>query len=263
MLALVAAVAALIALIVVMLAVPLVMFIEAERTGTLKVRWRLFWLFGVVRPRSRNRSAPPAPDRADAEPADMPKKRRARRRRMVVAVLRTRDLLQRVVRLALALLRRMKVERIQLDTLFGFENPADTGFVFGCLSPVLVIANVRGLNIRCRPMFLEAGVPGVFRATIRASALDCGTDGRLPRVPSGYSRSTNGVANQEMTEIRSETRVTVTTSGLEIETIESIVVRVERVCHGIVGLAVKQPVSIVVRSPAGTLRLDLQSEDEG
>jgi hypothetical protein len=65
-----------------------------------------------------------------------------------------------------------------------------------------------------------------------------------------------------MTEIRSETRVTVTTSGLEIETVESIVVRVERVRHGIVGLALKQPVSIVVRSPAGTLRLDLQSEDE-
>jgi hypothetical protein len=65
-----------------------------------------------------------------------------------------------------------------------------------------------------------------------------------------------------MTEIRSETRVTVTTSGLEIETVESVVVCVERVRHGIVGVAVKQPVSIVVRSPAGTLRLDLQSEDE-
>ena len=65
-----------------------------------------------------------------------------------------------------------------------------------------------------------------------------------------------------MTERRSETRVTVTTSGLEIETIESIVVRVERVGDGVVGLAVKQPVSIIVRSPAGTLRLDLQSEDE-
>jgi hypothetical protein len=65
-----------------------------------------------------------------------------------------------------------------------------------------------------------------------------------------------------MTERRSETRVTVTIGGVEIETIESTVVRVERVCNGIVGLAVKQPVYIIVRSPAGTLRLDLQSEDE-
>jgi hypothetical protein len=63
-----------------------------------------------------------------------------------------------------------------------------------------------------------------------------------------------------MTEIRSDTRVTVTAAGLEIESIERTVVRVERVCGGIVGLALKQPVSIVVRSPAGTWRLDLPSE---
>ena len=90
---------------------------------------------------------------------------------MAVAVLRTRGLLQGAVRLAFALLRRMKVERIQLDTLFGFENPADTGFVYGCLSPVLVMADVRALNIRCRPMFLESGVRGAFRATIRVRPL--------------------------------------------------------------------------------------------
>ena len=171
MLALVAAVAALIALTAALLAVPLVLVIEAERSGSLKVRWRLFWLFGLVTPRSRSRSAPPASDRADARPADTPKKRRLNRRRMVVAVLRTRGFLQRAVRLALALFRRIKVERLQLDTLFGFENPADTGFVYGCLSPVLVIADVRGLNIRCRPMFLEAGVRGEFRATIRLRPL--------------------------------------------------------------------------------------------
>ena len=63
-----------------------------------------------------------------------------------------------------------------------------------------------------------------------------------------------------MSEIRSDSRVTVTAGDIEIEAIERIVVRVERVCDGIVGLASKQPVSIVVRSPAGTWRLDLQSE---
>ena len=86
-------------------------------------------------------------------------------------------------------------------------------------------------------MFMEAGARSVPRDTPCASALDGGTDDRVPRVPSGFSRGTNGVANQEMTEIRSETRVTVTAGGLEIETIESTVVRVERVCGGIVGLA--------------------------
>ncbi len=171
MLALVAALAAPIALMVAMLAVPLVLFIEAERTDKLTVRWRLFWLFGLVKPRSRNRSAPPPPERADARPADTPKKRRAKGLRMAVAVLRTRGLFERVVQLALALLRRVRLERFQLDTMFGLENPADTGVVYGCLSPVLVMAEVRGLNIRCRPMFLESGVRGAFRATIRIRPL--------------------------------------------------------------------------------------------
>ena len=171
MLALVAALAAPIALMAAMLAVPLVLFIEAERTDKLKVRWRLFWLFGLVKPRSRKRSTPSAPQRADARPAHTPKKRRGRRRRMAVAVLRTRGLFERVVQLALALLRQVTLERLQLDTVFGFENPADTGFVYGCLSPALVMAHVRGLNIHCHPMFLESGVRGAFRATIRVRPL--------------------------------------------------------------------------------------------
>ena len=62
-----------------------------------------------------------------------------------------------------------------------------------------------------------------------------------------------------MSDLRSDTRVT-TLGDLEIVATERIVVRVERVCDGIVGLALKQPVSIVVRSPAGTWRFDLQSE---
>ena len=171
MLALVAALVAPIALMVATLAVPLVLFIEAERTDKLKVGWRLFWLFGLVKPRSRTRSAPSPPERADARPAETAKERRRRRRRMAVAVLRTRGLSERVVQFALALLRRVTLERLQLDAMFGFENPADTGFVYGCLSPVLVMADVRGLSIRCRPMFLESGLRGAFRATIRVRPL--------------------------------------------------------------------------------------------
>jgi hypothetical protein len=63
-----------------------------------------------------------------------------------------------------------------------------------------------------------------------------------------------------MSDLRADTRVTVTVGDLEIESTERIVVRVERVCDGIVGLALKQPVSIVVRSPGGTWRLDLQAD---
>ena len=67
---------------------------------------------------------------------------------MGVAALRGRGFFDRVVRFAVALLRRVKVERFHLHTVFGFEDPADTGFVYGWLSPVLVMADVCGLDIR-------------------------------------------------------------------------------------------------------------------
>ena len=63
-----------------------------------------------------------------------------------------------------------------------------------------------------------------------------------------------------MSDRPSGTPRTITVGDLEIEPIERIVVRVEHVCGGIVGMALKQPVSIVIRSPAGTWRLDLDSE---
>ena len=53
---------------------------------------------------------------------------------------------------------------------------------------------------------------------------------------------------------------------LVIDPVERIVVRVEQVGLGIVGLALKRPIAVVVRSPAGTFRFDLEETeftDEG
>jgi hypothetical protein len=59
-----------------------------------------------------------------------------------------------------------------------------------------------------------------------------------------------------MSELRFGPRVTV--GDLEIELIEKVVVSVDHVGGGILGVALKEPVAIVVRSPAGTWRVDLE-----
>ena len=165
-----AAIAALMTLIVALLAVPVVLWVEAERTDRLEARWRLLWLFGLLDIQSSG--GPSAPRRADAtRRAHKLTKERGRGWRMGVAALRARGLFDRVVRFVVALIRRVKLETFHLHTVFGFENPADTGFVYGWLSPVLVMADVHGLDIRCSPMFLDSGVRGVFRATIRVRPL--------------------------------------------------------------------------------------------
>lgn len=49
--------------------------------------------------------------------------------------------------------------------------------------------------------------------------------------------------------------------GIEIQTIDRVVIRVEEVVGTIVGVAVKEPIAVIVRSPTGTWRLDLEGPD--
>ena len=90
---------------------------------------------------------------------------------MGIAALRTRGLPGRVGRLGLALLRQVKLEEFHARTAFGFDNPADTGVVYGLLSPILMLATARGLNLECRPMFEEAGLRGAVSATVHVRPL--------------------------------------------------------------------------------------------
>ena len=59
-----------------------------------------------------------------------------------------------------------------------------------------------------------------------------------------------------MSELRLGSRVTI--GDLEIEPIEKVVVRVDRLGGGIVGVALKEPVAVILRSPVGIWRLDLK-----
>ena len=58
---------------------------------------------------------------------------------------------------------------------------------------------------------------------------------------------------------RSSKRFTIGDS--EIEVIERVVVRVENVGGAIVGVALKEPTAVIVGSPAGTWRVDLEGLD--
>ncbi len=157
----------------VLLAVPVMLAIDAERVEALKASWHIRWLFGLVDIRlPRERSSPPAPERSDV--AGRPSKsagNRRRKARIALAVLRTRGLARRVTRVSSDLFRRVTLEEFRLQTAFGFDNPADTGIVYGVLSPLIVLAEQRGWDIECRPMFLESGLRGVLRATIHIRPL--------------------------------------------------------------------------------------------
>jgi hypothetical protein len=90
---------------------------------------------------------------------------------MAIAVIRTRGLLRAVRQLAFVLLRKIRFQAFDLHTVFGLDNPADTGMTYGFLVPVLVMAQTRGLNIECRPMFLETGLRGTCHVALRVRPL--------------------------------------------------------------------------------------------
>jgi hypothetical protein len=163
--------AGLLAVIAGLLAVPVEVVIDAERGEGLSVRWQVTWLFGLLRLASTKASTPfslPQPVKGRARSS---RKGRNTGDRAGLAALRARGFVRLVVRLVMALIRQVKLERFHAEAAFGFENPADTGFVYGCLSPALMAAGTRGLDLRCTPMFWERGVRGSLGITTQVRPL--------------------------------------------------------------------------------------------
>lgn len=171
MLATAATIAVLLALVVGLLAVPLVVVVDGERFDRLKVRWQVRWLFGLVNLGSTKRvpespALPHVERRTDAATRD-----RGRGRRVGLAVLSARGFVRRVVRFAMTLLRRTRLDRFHVDAAFGFEDPAATGIVYGCLSPLVMLVETRGLDVHYRPLFDESGLRGDCAVTIQIRPL--------------------------------------------------------------------------------------------
>src|SRR6187200_1016906 len=118
MLAFATVVIALGVVLIALLAVPVVLVIDAERVDTMSTRWQLRWLAGAIHVRLSGRSG-----NRTASPSDVPVPSvraggRGRRARMALAVLRSPGLVPRVARLAAALRRQVTLAEFRLCTEF-------------------------------------------------------------------------------------------------------------------------------------------------
>lgn len=155
-----------------LLAIPISIEVEIERTDRTRTRWQLRGLFGLVRARS-DRTGAAARERQAPERPARPRHRRgaARRGRAALAALRARGFLPRAARLARDLRRQVHLPRFFLRARFGFDDPADTGQLYGALVPSLLLASASGLDVRCQPSFDDAGVEGACGATLHVRPL--------------------------------------------------------------------------------------------
>lgn len=73
-------------------------------------------------------------------------------------------------RLLCDLLGEVHFERLQAQLIFGFEDPSDTGVLFGYLAPWMYgLAPATGINLQAQPDFAQARLEGVLDATIKVT----------------------------------------------------------------------------------------------
>ena len=148
---------------VLLLAIPVDVVFYVEKEEDFKSRTTVKWLFGLVGRDIGGRKQKPAVEKPAKE-----KGRKKRSIRPLLAMLRSRGFLRRVLRLFTDVLRRTKVRELKLDVRVGLGDPADTGLLFAAIGPMAAnLTAFTPLDVEVQPDFEQATLRGHFRSDIR------------------------------------------------------------------------------------------------
>lgn len=124
-----------------LLAVPLEIEFTYNSQSRRKSTTSIVWLFGLVRFQLARKREADFWDQVQYEVT--PIKRNSRKPagadnrgvRVFFAVLRSEGFIRRLFRLIYEILTVARINRLRVRLLFGLDDPADTGFIYGLLSP--------------------------------------------------------------------------------------------------------------------------------
>lgn len=107
--------------------------------------------------------------KAPAEKTKKPARRRKKKKRKQFNfAASTPDIARAAPRFLAKIAARVKIDAINANISFGLPNPADTGVVYGALSPVLLLLNATpGFHISLRPDFRDSTLGGSGRIAVR------------------------------------------------------------------------------------------------
>lgn len=170
------ALASLVLAVAALLAIPVSLVVDIERTARLRSRLRVNWLFGLVEVElGGRRQRPASPEhpstKTDRTPHAASRTTQSGRQRGVataLAIVQTEGLLGRILQLFRDLASRFSFQGVYLDVDFGLDDPADTGRLYGTFTPLLVAAAASGFDVRFRPDFQQALLRGSCGGQIRA-----------------------------------------------------------------------------------------------
>ncbi len=120
-----------------LLSIPLDLSFRIERDGEFRSRFALRWLFGLV---GTDLDSPRKQPGAKRGPAAADKKPSKRKRRLgsVLAVLRSKGFLARALVFVRQVVSTASLEKITLELRLGLADPAETGFAFALICPLVV-----------------------------------------------------------------------------------------------------------------------------
>lgn len=153
------------------LAIPVRLDVSAEWTDRWRGHVQLRWWFATLNLTSRATYKTKVKDRSPAKAPQARPRASGQRGGSLLVVLRTRGLVPRIVRLLRDLLRQIHVRQFRLRARYGLGDPADTGQLCGALTPMLVLAATRRLDVSCVPVFDDVVIAGSLSGTIEVRPL--------------------------------------------------------------------------------------------
>ena len=147
---------------IILLIIPIDLIFNISKRDNIESRVRIGWLFGLI---GKDISV----GRKQAKVKGNKEKKKKRSVKPLLAVVRTRGFLKRLLRFIRDIIRRIEIRNTYVHLTLGLADPADTGFLFAAVTPLLKFAGVQkpSIDINIQPDFDQEKLWGYAKGDLR------------------------------------------------------------------------------------------------
>ena len=145
---------------IILLIVPIDLIFNISKRDNIESRVRIGWLFGLI---GKDISV----GRKQVK-VKVKKKKKKRSVKPLLAVVRTRGFLKHFIRFIKDILRRIKIREVCIEIKLGLADPADTGFLYAIIAPLLLFADsLTPIHVNIQPDFEQENLQGYAAGAVR------------------------------------------------------------------------------------------------
>jgi len=145
---------------IILLCVPVDLVFNISKRDNIESRVRIGWLFGLIGKDIRSKKK---------QAKVKVKKKKKRSVKPLLAIVRTRGFLKRLLLFIKDIIRRIEIRNTYVHLTLGLADPADTGFLFAAVTPLLTFAGVQkpNIGINIQPDFDQEKLWGYAKGNLR------------------------------------------------------------------------------------------------